>query len=383
MEYREVTLKTRHTFGTGHQDVLRSFFDEFDTHIYFEPKGKKEVKLFVNNLDVEKFKTRALELKADKSGDAVTVDLIDDFVEAVDGIGSYALQGGKRVYVDFNKERKVRNRKEKSGKRTAGMKTDGHGDTATNPLPPEYENAIVCGDSAEVLKKLPDNCIDIMITSPPYNFGLEYADGEDDKRWDEYFAQLFAVLDETKRVLKHGGRMIINVQPLFSDYIPTHHIISKHLMDTGMLWKGEILWEKNNYNCKYTAWGSWKSPGSPYLKYTWEFIEVFCKGDLKHSGKTEDIDISADEFKKWVVAKWSIAPERNMKEYGHPAMFPEKLVARCLKLFSFKNDVVLDVFNGVGTTTAVASMLDRRYLGIDISREYCDTAEKRLGNGLF
>ena len=261
------------------------------------------------------------------------------------------------------------------------MKTDGHGDTATNPLPPEYENAIVCGDSAEVLKKLPDNCIDIMITSPPYNFGLEYADGEDDKRWDEYFAQLFAVLDETKRVLKHGGRMIINVQPLFSDYIPTHHIISKHLMDTGMLWKGEILWEKNNYNCKYTAWGSWKSPGSPYLKYTWEFIEVFCKGNLKHSGKTEDIDISADEFKKWVVAKWSIAPERNMKEYGHPAMFPEKLVARCLKLFSFKNDVVLDVFNGVGTTTAVARMLDRRYLGIDISREYCDTAEKRLGKG--
>ena len=86
MEYREVTLKTRHTFGTGHQDVLRSFLDEFDTHIYFEPKGKKEVKLFVNNLDVEKFKTRALELKADKSGDAVTVDLIDDFVEAVDGI---------------------------------------------------------------------------------------------------------------------------------------------------------------------------------------------------------------------------------------------------------------------------------------------------------
>lgn len=52
------------------------------------------------------------------------------------------------------------------------------------------------------------------------------------------------------------------------------------LLQNKMLWKGEIIWEKNNYNCKYTAWGSWKSPASPYLKYTWEFIEVFCKGDL-------------------------------------------------------------------------------------------------------
>jgi len=52
-------------------------------------------------------------------------------------------------------------------------------------------------------------------------------------------------------------------------------------MDRHLIWKGEILWEKNNYNCKYTAWGSWKSPSNPYLKYTWEFLEVFAKGDLK------------------------------------------------------------------------------------------------------
>ncbi len=64
-------------------------------------------------------------------------------------------------------------------------------------------------------------------------------------------------------------------------------------------------------------------------------------------------------------------------------MFPEALVARCLKLFSFKNDVVLDVFNGAGTTTAVAKQLKRRYIGIDISPEYCKTAEKRLNSTLF
>ena len=145
-----------------------------------------------------------------------------------------------------------------------------------------------------------------------------------------------------------------------------------------MIWKGEILWEKNNYNCKYTAWGSWKSPSSPYLKYTWEFLEIYCKGDLKKAGKKDKIDITDEEFKDWVVAKWSIVPERNMKKFGHPAMFPEELVRRALKLFSFKDDIILDPFNGVGTTTFVAQKLGRKYLGIDTSGKYCQKARERL-----
>ena len=150
-----------------------------------------------------------------------------------------------------------------------------------------------------------------------------------------------------------------------------------------MIWKAEILWEKNNYNCKYTAWGSWKSPSNPYLKYTWEFLEVFVKGTLKKCGRKDDIDINSDEFKKWVTAKWSIAPERNMKEYDHPAMFPEELVERALKLFSFQNDVILDPFNGVGTTTLVARKFGRHFLGIDISEKYSHIAEQRTFSTLF
>ena len=69
-----------------------------------------------------------------------------------------------------------------------------------------------------------------------------------------------------------------------------------------------------------------------------------------------------------------------MKEFGHPAMFPEELTDRILKLFSFKNDTILDPFNGAGTTTLVAAKLDRKYLGIDISQEYCETALKRLND---
>jgi DNA modification methylase len=107
--------------------------------------------------------------------------------------------------------------------------------------------------------------------------------------------------------------------------------------------------------------------------------EVFAKGDLKKEGPRDAIDITADEFKKWVVARWPVAPERRMKEYDHPAMFPEELVRRALKLFSYEGDVVLDPFNGTGTTCVVAKKLNRVYLGIDISEKYCAIAERRLG----
>ena len=99
---------------------------------------------------------------------------------------------------------------------------------------------------------------------------------------------------------------------------------------------------------------------------------------MKKPGEKENIDISADEFKEWVVAKWSVSPERKMKKYDHPAMFPETLAERVLKLFSYKNDIILDPFNGAGTTTAVAKRLNRRFLGIDISELYCKTAMDRL-----
>lgn len=241
-------------------------------------------------------------------------------------------------------------------------------------------NKIICGDSETILKAFPDNFVDIIVTSPPYNFGLKY---ENDKNkdalyWQDYFNKLNRVWQECSRVLKPAGRFCVNIQPLFSDYVPTHHIISRQLLELGLIWKAEIIWEKHNYNCKYTAWGSWKSPSMPYLKYTWEFIEVFCKESHKKEGDSGKIDITGDEFKKWVYAKWDIAPEGNMKKYNHPAMFPEELVTRLLKLFSYQNDIVLDPFNGAGTTTLVANKLERRYIGIDVSEEYCKTAEKRL-----
>lgn len=278
-------------------------------------------------------------------------------------------------------ERKVKDRFGKERRRgRLGYVARGVEETQ-GQIPSDLMCQIVCGDALEILRRLPNECIDLVLTSPPYNFGLDYGSlttNEDTQDWNLYFERLFTIFDQCIRVTKHGGRIVINIQPLFSDYIPSHHIISQYFYQRGLIWRGEILWEKNNYNCKYTAWGSWCSPSSPYLKYSWEFIEVFCKGSLRHRGNSTDSDLEPDEFKKWVYGKWSIAPERKMRHYGHPAMFPEELARRVIKLFSFRDDVVLDPFNGVGTTTLVAKKLNRQYLGSDISPVYCETARRRL-----
>ncbi len=336
-----------------------------------------KLKAYVNLLDLQRFRQQIAEIE--KKLNLKPANPFKEVLEKIESIGSYGIKSGKRSFVDYNKERKVRGRRQKVMDR--GMyfyAVDNNFSKKNNNLPIELQDQIVLGDSEIWLKQLPDNCIDLIFTSPPYNFGLDYGEHKDGTDWNQYFGKLFKIFNECIRITKYGGRIAINVQPLYSDFIPIHHIISNFFMENKMIWRNEIIWEKNNYNAKYTAWGSWKSPSNPYLKYTWEYIEVFSKGDLKHPGEPSNIDIMDSEFKEWVNAKWSVAPEKFMKDYGHPAMFPEKLAERVIKLFSFKNDVILDPFNGSGTTTKVARNLNRHYIGIDLSKNYVNLALERL-----
>jgi DNA modification methylase len=238
-------------------------------------------------------------------------------------------------------------------------------------------NEIICADALTHLKTIPNNSVDLVLTSPPYNFDMNYDEHDDKTCQTDYLTTLLNIFDECIRTLKSGGRLIINIQPNYKEYTPTHHQITTQLIERGLIWRGEIVWLKNNLK-KLTAWGSWKSPSCPYLSYPFEFIEVFSKDTLKHPGDKENIDITKDEFIEYVNGHWSIAPETKMKHYNHPAMFPEELAKRCIKLFSYQNDVVLDPFNGAGTTTLVAHQLQRKYIGIDISSAYCKVAEDRI-----
>lgn len=238
-------------------------------------------------------------------------------------------------------------------------------------------NQIICSDALSALQKMESDSVDLVLTSPPYNFDMNYDEHNDKSDSVDYLTTLVGIFDECIRVLKSGGRLIINIQPNYKEYYPSHHAITSAMIGRGLIWRGEIVWLKNNLK-KLTAWGSWMSPSCPYLSYPFEFIEVFSKDTLRHVGDKENIDLTKEEFIEYVNGHWSIAPETRMKKFNHPAMFPEELVKRCIKLFSYKNDLVLDPFNGAGTTTYVANLLERRYVGIDISESYCKIAEERI-----
>lgn len=241
-----------------------------------------------------------------------------------------------------------------------------------------YQNKIINGDVLEVMKKLPENSIHLAITSPPYNVGKNYDSHNDEMNYDEYLDWLNKVWVETSRVLVPGGRFCINIAPTgIKEFIPVHHDFTNQLRKIGMLFRTEIIWYKQTM-LKRTAWGSFKSPSNPHIVPSWEYVLVFSKGQNKLEGNYEDADITREEFMKFSDGMWYIPPERQRK--GHPAPFPEELIYRLIKFYSFKGNTILDMFGGTGTVATVARNTNRNFVHIDLSKEYCKIAERRLVN---
>ena len=167
-----------------------------------------------------------------------TCEFLPTLHRQIRDIGSYGLSGQKRLYVGYNRERKVKNRVEKEKNRGKHYYANGNDFLDENvAIDESLLDRIVCDDSENYLSSLPSNSVDLVFTSPPYNFGQDYGQGSDADRWNDYFKKLFRILDECVRILKYGGRLVVNLQPLFSDYIPTHHIVSNYLMSRKLIWK--------------------------------------------------------------------------------------------------------------------------------------------------
>ena len=241
-------------------------------------------------------------------------------------------------------------------------------------LPAEARDTIFLS-SSENMAELPDNCIHLAVTSPPYNVGKEY---DEDLSLDEYLAFLKRVFEEVFRVLTVGARFAVNIANLGrKPYIPLNSYIARDLIDIGFLMRGEIIWDKGASAGASTAWGSWQSPSNPVLRDVHEYILIFSKEDFSRKVQKNRVTISKDDFLDLTKSIWSF-PSESAKRIGHPAPFPTELPRRLCELYTQANDVVLDPFMGAGTTAAAAKELNRSYVGYEIDPNYVDIANQRL-----
>lgn len=241
-----------------------------------------------------------------------------------------------------------------------------------------------CGDCMQLIPTIADASIDLIITSPPYNVDLgnncyhkmPYDLYNDNVKHADFIAWLKSIFAACYPKLVPGGRVCINIGDGKNGAIPTSSDVIQFMADLRYLPMTHIIWNKKQTSSR-TAWGSWKSPSSPSFPTPFEHILVFAKESrqLKTKGIT---DLTRDEFVKWTNPIWEFMPEMKQKKFGHPAMFPEELPRRLIKMFSWVGSTVLDPFVGAGTTAAVCKKNGRNCIGFDTSQTYIDLSTDRI-----
>jgi site-specific DNA-methyltransferase (adenine-specific) len=245
-----------------------------------------------------------------------------------------------------------------------------------NPISSQVIDKVFC-KSSERMKELPNKSVHLMVTSPPYNVGKQYDRNFTLKEYREF---LKGVWGEVKRVLVPGGRVCINVANLGrKPYIPIHAFIIKDMLDLGFLMRGEIIWNKAESSSPSTAWGSWQSAMNPTLRDIHEYILVFSNGMFSRGNPNRESTMTGEEFMKLTLSVWTF-PAESATKVGHPAPFPLELPYRCIQLYTFKNEVVLDPFIGSGQTALAAIKAGRHYVGYETEETYAKLSEKRIKN---
>lgn len=236
----------------------------------------------------------------------------------------------------------------------------------------EYINKIICGDTLSVLKTLPDEIVDVGVTSPPYNKGenkkgwlvanVKYSGAIDKLPEDLYQKNQIEVLNEIFRITKHGGSFFYNHKIRWERGRLLHPM--DWLRKTKWVIRQEIIWDRM-IAANLRGWRFWQVDERIYWLY-----------------KPKGGNLIGNELKPkhaLLTSIWRFTPE---KSNTHPAPFPLELPVRCIYsvMDDKKNGLVIDPYCGSGTTLVAAKLLGYDYFGIDISEEYCQLALERLKN---
>ena len=262
---------------------------------------------------------------------------------------------------------------------------------------------IINGDCIEVMKTFPEGSIDLLVTSPPYNVNISYDVHKDDLPMEEYYEWSKDWLREAFRVLKDDGRIAVNVPNELNVqerggrilFVAEFWMLMK---EVGFKFSGLVdLTEDSPHRVRQTAWGSWMSASAPYVYNPKECIILAYKKSSKkltkgvsqwlgtqiqittEDGKLKNKMVYQDEDKKefmnLVFGRWEyFADTRSLTK----ATFSMDIPTKAIKILSYKNDIVLDPFMGSGTSAFAAELLDRRWIGIELSPDYTDIARKRV-----
>ena len=266
-----------------------------------------------------------------------------------------------------------------------------------------YTGKVINGDCIDIMSKMPINSIDLIVTSPPYGVGINYDVHDDDVVFEEYLKFTKTWLTEAFQLLKDDGRIAINIPYEINRQDKGGRIffvseIYQLMKRVGFKFFGVVdLEEDSPHRSKTTAWGSWMSPSSPYiynpkecviLAYKHKHIKT-VKGEPQWTGVVTEIpqedgttkkkvvyeDMDKKEFMELVFGQWKyFADTKSLTK----ATFSMDIPTRAIKILSYKNDVILDPFAGSGTSCVAAEILDRRWIGIELSPDYCEISRKRI-----
>lgn len=247
---------------------------------------------------------------------------------------------------------------------------------------PFYSNGPINIYNADILKlkSIANNSIDLIVTSPPYNVDIKYNSHNDTMTYHDYLIFTQQWLTKCYDLLKSDGRFCLNI-PLDKNKGGQQSVcadITSIAKNAGFKYHSTIIWNEQNIS-RRTAWGSWLSATAPYVIAPVEVIVVLYKNTWKKTSGSKRSDIIKEEFMEWTNGVWTFNGE-SKKKIGHPAPYPVELPRRCVKLFSFVGDTVLDPFLGSGSTLLACLYTGRNGIGVDIDKAYCELAQKRLEN---